>query len=264
MTIHTLAVISVLLIGMSSRAVSQDMMDLVDLSAPEWSEADTTRAEIEKLLAESSADVVVDLTYRQLSGLDLSNLDFSGADMRWARFNNTNLVNTNLRDTRLDLAWFLGANMENADLTGASLRSTQLRKAKLKGAIFDNTRITANFKGADLTGASFRNSDMSADMKNQSMGLMGTVMTSSKLISVDFTGANMSRVDAEFAKFNDAVLDDVNLSGSKLAGANLSGASVRNLDLEDADVNGTKLKTLLHADQIIGLDKTKNLSRAQR
>ena len=158
----------------------------------------------------------------------------------------------------------MGANMENADFTGASLRSTQLRNAILKGANFDHTRITANFKGADLTGASFRNSDLSADMKNQSMGLMGTVMTSTKLIDVDFSGANLSRVDAEFAKFNNAVLDDVDLSGSKLGGANLTGASVKNLNLENADLNGTKLKSLLNDSHIIGLDKAQNLSRAQR
>ena len=264
MMIKTMVAISILLTAVSSPAVSQDMMDLVDLSTPEWSESDTTRAEIEKLLAEGSAGAGVDLTNRRLSGLDLSNLDFSGADMRWARLNNAILVNTNLSDTKLDLAWFIGANMENADLSGASLRSTQLRKAMLKGANFDNTRITANFKGADLTDASFRHSDLSADMKNQSMGLMGTVMTSTKLINVDFTGANLSRVDAEFARFNDAVLDDVNLSGSKLAGANLTGASVKNLDLEDADLDGTKLKSLINAASIVGLDKAQNLSRAQR
>ncbi len=258
------AAITILLLTLATPAISQDMMDLVDLSTPEWSESDTTRAEIEKLLAGATSGVAIDLTNRQLSGLDLSNLDFSGADMRWARLNNTNLENSKLRNTRLDLAWLMGANMENADLTGASLRSTQLRKAKLKGANFDNTRITANFKGADLTGASFRNSDLSADMKNQSMGLMGTVMTSTKLINVDFTGANLSRVDAEFAKFNDALLDDVNLSGSKLAGANLSGASVKNLVLDDADLNGTTLKALQNEDSIIGLDKAMNLSKAKR
>ena len=55
MMIKTMVAISILLTTVSSPAVSQDMMDLVDLSTPEWSESDTTRAEIEKLLAEGSA-----------------------------------------------------------------------------------------------------------------------------------------------------------------------------------------------------------------
>ena len=57
---------------------------------------------------------------------------------------------------------------------------------------------------------------MSADMKNQSMGLMGTVMTSVKADGADFTGANLSRLNAGFAKFNNAILDNADISGAKL------------------------------------------------
>lgn len=251
-------------IAIALPAASQDMMDKVDLTTPEWNESDTSRAELEELLEQTTDGEVVDLTNRRFSGLDLSGIDFKGADMRWTRMNNTVLINANFRNANLDLAWMVGANMKNADFSGASLFSTQMRLSTLNEAIFDNARIVANFKGADLTGASFRHANMAADMKNQSMGLMGTVMTSSKLFGADFSGADMSRVNAEFAKFNNAILDDVNLFGSKLGGADFSGASVKNLVLNDADLQSTTLRSLKHSDSIIGLEQAKNLPKGLR
>ena len=63
--------------------------------------------------------------------------------------------------------------------------------------------MRANLSGAKLVGA-----DLSADMKNQSMGLMRAVLDSANLTGADLTGANMMRTRMKFAK---------------MAGANLSG-----------------------------------------
>ncbi len=248
----------------SPHSSAQDLFELIDLTAPEMSQAQMTRADVEEILKLATEESPASFIKHRLSGLDLSGLNFSYADMRWARLNNTDLSDSKMIGVNLDLAWLVGANLENVDLTDARLFSTQIQRANLKNAKLDGARVTANFKQSDLTGASFRDADMSADMKNQSMGLMGTVMTSAKAGGADFTGANMSRLNAEFAKFNNATLNNANLSGSKLGGSDLTGASVNGLILSEADVDSTRLLSLIHGDSIIGLDQAINLNRARR
>ena len=155
-----------------------DMVDMVDMSTPAMTEAQMTRDEVVAILEQATETSPADFTKHRLSGLDLSGLNFKRADMRWARLNNSDLSGSIMRGVNLDLAWMVGANLENVDMTDARLFSAQIQRANLKGAILDGARVAANFKQSDLRGASFRNADMSADMKNQSMGLMGTVMLS--------------------------------------------------------------------------------------
>ena len=244
-------------------ARAQDAMDHVDLTSDEMAKPELTRGELLAILANASVNEPIDLTSKRLSGLDLQNVDFKGANLRWARMNNTDLRGANLRDTILDSAWLLGANLEGADLRGASLASTQLRRANLRDANLSGARIVANFQRADLRGANLSNANMGADMKNQSMGLMRTVMRMATLDGADMRNVNALRLDAEFASMRGVLLDNANFRGAKLTGVDLTKASVAGLDLSGSDVSGAYLLQLIGKEKIIGLDKVKNLAEAE-
>ena len=59
--------------------------------------------------------------------------------------------------------------------------------------------------------------DASADMRNQSMGLMRGVLKSANLKGADLSGANLSRTDLDFANLKNADLTDCNLVHAQLA-----------------------------------------------
>jgi uncharacterized protein YjbI with pentapeptide repeats len=256
-----LGLVLVALLFYAAIAWGQNMLDMVDLDSPNMAEAEMSRAELLDLIA-SSAPERADLSDRRLSGLDLSGIDFRGADLRWSRLNNSNLQGANLRGVNLDLAWLIGANLQQADLSGAHLFSTQIQRANLQGARLDQARITANLSNSNLRGASFRDANMSADMKNQSMGLTGTVMKSADATEADFTGANMSHVNAEFALFSDTIMLSCNLANAKLGGADFSGAAVEGMILTNADLAATRLLQLKGKSGIIGIDHARNAARA--
>lgn len=252
----------VILIGSVDPATAQDPMDHVDLTSDEMSKSELTRQELLDILSGAESDNPVDLSSKRLSGLDLSNVDFKGANLRWARLNNTNLTGANLRNAILDSAWMIDANLESADLRGASLASTQMRRANLRNANLSGARIVANLQRADLRDANLNGANMGADMKNQSMGLMRTVVRMAQLDGADLRNVNALRMDAEFASMRDALLDNANFRGTKLTGADLTGASVAGLDLSGSDVSGAYLVSLCGEEKIIGLDEAKNLAEA--
>lgn len=245
------------------RAVGQDVMDHVDMSSAEMTIPELTREELLSSLFRASMDDPIDLTSRRLSGLDLHDVDFKGANLRWARMNNTNLQGANLRNTVLDSAWLIDANLEGADLRGASLASTQMRRANLRDANLAGARIVANLQRADLRGADLSNANMGADMKNQSMGLMRTIVRMAKLDGADLRNANAMRMDAEFASLRGALLDNANFRGVKLTGADLTKASAAGMDISESDVSGTYLVQMIGREKIIGLDNVKNLAEAE-
>ena len=53
-----------------------------------------------------------------------------------------------------------------------------MQRMRADGADFSRARIAGDLSGASLRGAKFVEADMSADMKNQSMGLMRAVLAS--------------------------------------------------------------------------------------
>ena len=244
-------------------ASGQDMMDHVDMTSEEMSTAELTREELLAILSGAAAGERIDLSSKRLSGLDLRDVDFRGANLRWARMNKTNLSGANLRDAVLDSAWLIDANLQGADLRGASLASTQMHRADLRNANLAGARIVANLQRADLRDADLSDADMGADMKNQSMGLMRTSIRSAQLDGVDMRGVNALRMDAEFASLRGALLDNASFRGVELTGADLTEASVAGLDLTDSDVSGAVLMQLVGRDELIGLDKAKNLAEAE-
>jgi uncharacterized protein YjbI with pentapeptide repeats len=106
------------------RPGTQDLMRDVDLTAPEMTQAEFTRADIAHLIEQASGGVL-DLSGKRLSGLDLAGLDLRGANLRLARLNTTRLVGADLSGAILDQAWALGADFSDAKLARASLLATQ-------------------------------------------------------------------------------------------------------------------------------------------
>ena len=249
-------------VGLPERAIAQHVMDHVDMSSAEMTEPELTRDELLAILSDATMDMRVDLSSKRLSGLDLRGVDFKGANLRWARLNNADLRGANLSGTILDSAWLIDANLECADLSEASLASTQMRRANLRNADLSGARIVANLQRADLRGANLSNANMGADMKNQSMGLMRTVMRMATLDGADLRNVNAMRLDAEYASFRGTILDNANFRGAELTGADLTMASVAGMDISGSDVSGAYLVQMIGKRHLIGLQKTKNLADA--
>lgn len=234
----------------------------IDMSLPKMTEAQLTRDEVAARL-DAAQGGPADFTRTWLNGLDLSGLDFSGAILRAATLNGTDLSGATLDGAILSQAWMIGADLTGASLVGAELFQTQLRDAILSGADFTGARAAADFSGAEVSGTVFRDADFSADMRNQSMGLMRGVLRSVAGEGADFGGAKMSRADLEFAKLRGANFAGADLSMATLGGADLTGATLDGADFTDADLASTRLTDVTGAEGA-GLDRARNLDRAIR
>lgn len=244
-------------------AAAQSAMSGVALDSPAMTEAEMTRDEVVAAVKAASPGNPVDLSRRKLNGLDLRGIDFSGAILRAARMNGVNLAGAMLDGAVLSQAWMLGADLSGASLKEAVMFQTQLGKANLAGADLTRARAAADFTKADLTGAKFIEADLSADMKNQSMGLMRGVLTNAEADGADFTGANMMRAELEFASLKGASLAGADLSMATMGAADLTGADVTGANFRNADVTSTRLYDLKGADQA-NINEAKNLNRAMR
>ncbi len=212
---------------------AQDMRRGPDLNSPQYTTADMTRLEIEKLLA---AGKPPDLSSKSLNGLDFSGLDFSGVNFRAARLNKTKFKGSRLEGAILDQAWAIGADFSGADLTHASLFAAQMQKANFDDADLSDARIAGDFSGAQMRKTKFVRADLSADMTNQSMGLMRAVLRSADLRGADFEGADLAHANLEFAKFAGANFADADLIDADTAGADFRGAILGNTILKGCDV----------------------------
>ncbi len=241
----------------------QSTMGGVDMTLPKMTAAEMTRDEVVARLEAATADDPADFTRIWLNGLDLSALDFSDAVLRAASLNGANLANARFDGAILSQAWMIGADLKGASLVGAELFQTQLGRADLTEADFTSARAAADFTRATLTGTVFKHADFSADMRNQSMGLMRGVLKSVRGEHVDFTAAQMSRADLEFAKLPGATFVDADLSMATLGGADLSGADVSGANFEKADLTSTRLTDIIGA-ETANLESARNIDRALR
>ena len=190
--------------------------------------AELTRADVQSKLASTPAGQTASFAGMSLAGADLHDLDFSHADLsgadlseadlRGAKLVGSKLVGAKLPGAKLNLAWIIGADFSHADLSGADLETlivsngmqTQPQEAaSFVGANLSGAKITARFNLYDMHGADLSHIQASADMRNQSMGLIRT----------EFSQANLTN-----ANFTDAALAHVNFAFAKLSGANFSGA----------------------------------------
>src|SRR5215831_954612 len=211
--------------------------------------AELTRSEVQSILASIPAGQAASFAGMSLSGADLHDLDFSnadlsgadlsGADLRGAKFVRSKLIGAKLPGARLNLAWIIGADFSHADLSGAYLETLVVsaglqtrphEAATFVGANLSGAKVTARFNLDDMRGANLSHLRASADMRNQSMGLIRTEFSQANLTDANFQGAALARVNFEFAK----------LSRANLTEADLTGANTTNTDFTNAVLRGTK------------------------
>lgn len=243
--------------------MAQDMMRNLDLASPAFTEAELSRSEVVALLEKASAEKPLDLTGKSLNGIDLSGLDLAGVIFRSARLNKASLAGANLENAVLDQAWMLSADLSGANLRGASLFQTQLGMANLDGADMTGARIAADMTRASLKGAVLREADFSADMRNQSMGLMRGVLRSANLDGADLTKANLARADLEFASLRGATLEGANLAGAEAGGADFTDADIGGASFERTDLDSARLGNLT-GETAASFDGALNLKTAIR
>ena len=238
----SLVLASALLTAVPAHA-EQDLLLGAAMNTPAMTQAEMTRADIEALIAHANG-TPIDLSDKALSGLDLSGLNLEGVNLRTARLNNTNLRGANLSGANLEQAWFLKADLSGAKLVGAKMFGITARDANLSGADLSRSMPIGDFRGANMSGATLVDLNGSADMKNQSMGLMRAVFVSVNLKGANLKGANLGRSRLEYADLTDADLTDAVLMGSDLSGANLTGATITGTDFKNVDVSGARLLDL--------------------
>lgn len=259
--VRDLGFVAALTVMALAPASAQDMMGL-DVTSDAFTKSEMTRQSNVGSLAKLGPGTLLDLSGKSLNGLDLSGLDLRRTKLQSARINKTSFKGSELEGVVLDQAWALHSNFSGADLRRASLFGTQFGGAKLDGADFSNARVAGDFTNASLINAKFDGADLSADEKNQSMGLMRGVFKDADLDGASFRDANMSRVLMEFASLRGADLTDANLRGSDLAGADLRDANVKDANFDGADLNSARIGRLKNAAAAKNLDKAKNLERA--
>lgn len=221
---------------------AQDMLQGVDLAQPAYSKSELTRADVEAALLHRKSGNKVDLSEKSLNGLDLSGLDLHGVDFHAARMNKTSLAGARLDDAILDQAWLIEADLTGASLKGAHAFAAQMQRIRADGADFAHARLAGDLTGASARGANFSEADLSADMKNQSMGLMRAVLRSAVLEGARFHKANLASADLRFARaagadFSEANLKGADAAGADLTGANWAGAKTEGLDLDSAQID---------------------------
>ncbi len=234
---------------------AQDMLQGVDLAQPAYSKAELTRADVEAALEQRSSGRKVDLSEKSLNGLDLSGLDLRGVNFRAARMNRTRLSGARLDDAILDQAWLIEADLTGASLIGAHAFSSQMQRMRADGADFAHARLAGDLSGASARGANFSDADLSADMKNQSMGLMRAVLRSAALERARFHNANLASADLRFARaaradFSNANLTGADAAGADMTGANWTGAKTEGLDLDSAQIDAAARAALSDAQNI--------------
>ena len=201
-----------------------------------------------------------DLRGADLSGADLSGLDLSGANFRAARLNQTKLVDAKLDAVILDQAWLIEADLSRASLKGAHAFATQMQRLHGDGADFSGARVAGDLTGASLRSAIFDGANLSADMKNQSMGLMRAVLRSTQLQGARFVGAGMVSVDMRFAHAAGADFAGADLTNADAAGADFTGAVFRDAKVSGLDLDAARID----AGAENTLEGAQNLDRALR
>ena len=117
--------------------------------------------------------------------------------------------------------------------------------ARFVGANMSGATAIARFNLDDMRGANLSRLQASADMRNQSMGLIRADFSQANLSGANFAGASLGHAKFEFAtlsgaNFSGADLTDVDFAGADLTDANLTGATMKGADFTNATLSGAK------------------------
>ncbi len=206
-----------------------------------------TRIDVDKLLNEVGSSKL-NLSGRNLTGIDLSNFDLdnanlsdadltlanlSGADLTKANLTKSLLVRANLNNARLRDADLTKADLREATLVNADLWGARLNQADLSYADLTKARVTvAYFNEANLTKANLIESDLGHSDFVRAR-LIGADLTKARL-----RGANLNEADLTEAIFNEADLSEADLRKAILSESTLDGAILSN-----TKVRGTTITT---------------------
>jgi len=222
-----------------------------------------TREEILKLIEENGGPEGLDLSGKDLSGIDLGR-GAIGAQLEKVRESapeeipvwyseDTKGINLEGANLQRAILW------EDADLQGADLKYANLQEAILVDANFQEADLRiANLQGADLKYANLQETDLKyanlqeailveANLQGAILveaNLQGAILWGANLQGAKLWGARLQEADLwdtnlQEAKLSDAKLQEANLLGANLQGAKLWGAKLQEADLWDANLQGT-------------------------
>lgn len=175
-----------------------------------------TREDVLKLIEEHGGPEGLDLSGRNLEGINLSGKSSGLLDLH-----GINLIGANLQKADL---W--NANMLKAELAGANLQEADLSYTKLQKAIL----TSANLQEANLSFAQ----------------LQEAILWHANLQEAILFNANLQEANLSNANLQKARLFNANLHKANLFDANLQEADLTSADLQKADLQYTNLvKTIL-------------------
>jgi uncharacterized protein YjbI with pentapeptide repeats len=198
-----------------------------------------TREEILKLIEENGGPEGLDLSGKDLSGIDLAR-DAITAEFEKAQERALDVIpvwyceltgGINLQDANLQ-----GANLPKANLQGANLVCANLQEAIMWEANLREAYLCADLEGADMADANLQNSKLwDANLQGSYLG-----------------EANLQGADLEDADLRAAVLEHANFQGANLryshlekmaffAAASLDGAYFYNAFLDDTRLKREQL-----------------------
>ena len=134
-------------------------------------------------------------------------------DLGWANLNGLDLDGAVFAKSSLKLAFCRGCSMVGADFSGANMQGANLEGCNLRGAVFRDANLEgAHMLGADLTGADFAGANLKL------ANLDGAVLR-----DADLTGARKLRAsqlfslrDLENLKVSDSILEKVRIRSPHL------------------------------------------------
>jgi len=197
---------------------------------------DDVVSEKERPLSEYTREEILELIRKNggPKGLDLSGKDLSGIDLGWEAIEAE--LEKALKSAPGEIpVWYSeltgGINLEGAILIKASLNAANLiaaylNRANLNGAYLDG----ADLNGANLNGVGFNRAN-----------LHGADLSMADLFGAYLSRADLSRAYLIKANLSMAILDGANLGGAILHGAYLNGAYLGGADLSRADLSRVSL-----------------------
>jgi uncharacterized protein YjbI with pentapeptide repeats len=182
-------------------------------------------------LREADANLIIDMSNSNLSGVSLS-----GINLRGARLMGSNLAGADLRSVDLHAGLLMGANLKGANLGNARL-TANFDRADLSNANLDLANLTnAGMQRVNLSNASMREAQLStADLEEANL-------QGANLSSAFMNGAYLQRADLRNATMTSASLFSADLSNARLSGVNLESSNLTKTKFPEADLTGADLR----------------------
>ena len=203
-----------------------------------------TTNDILKMIDEAGTPEVLDLSLRDLRGIDLGIQTVAPKAQYYREVKGRNPVwldpetgGFNLQGMHLELT-----DMREAKLHSANLQEAKFWNADLQGAILDQSNLQeAKLQEVNLQGASLRGVNLQRSILDESK-LQGAVLSESNMQKARLHKTNLQQADLRKADLQRALLIGANLQGTILSEANLQGASLREASLQGAELHDANLQ----------------------